>query len=77
MQKPEESELFPPELDGNFPYLMLFTDGNRIDLTLCPTTYVDKWITLYKLAIVLLDKDGLIPELPDSTDEDYWVEKPS
>lgn len=77
MQTPENSELFPPELDGNFSYLMLFTDGNRIDLTICPITYIDKWVTLDKLVKVLLDKDGLIPTLPDSTDRDYWVKKPS
>ncbi len=77
MQTPENSELFPPELDGNFSYLMLFTDGNRIDLTICPITYIDKWVTLDKLVKVLLDKDGLIPTLPDPTDRNYWVKKPS
>lgn len=36
MQTPEDMKLLPPELDGNYSYLMLFSDGNRIDLTLCP-----------------------------------------
>ena len=25
-------------------YLMLFEDGNRIDLTLCPTEYIQEWM---------------------------------
>ena len=36
MQKPEDMELFPPELGNWFSYLMLFEDGNKVDLTLIP-----------------------------------------
>ncbi|MCP3776336.1 aminoglycoside 6-adenylyltransferase [Paenibacillus sp. MZ04-78.2] len=77
MQKPEEMKLIPPELDGTFPYLMLFTDGNRIDLTLCPFEQKDNWNRDDKLAVVLLDKDDCLPKLPAPTDEDYWVKRPS
>ncbi|SCW83888.1 aminoglycoside 6-adenylyltransferase [Paenibacillus tianmuensis] len=77
MQKPEEMKLIPPELDGKFPYLMLFTDGNRIDLTLCPFEQKDNWNSDDKLAVVLLDKDNCLPNLPAPTDEDYWVKRPS
>ncbi|MEC0208847.1 aminoglycoside 6-adenylyltransferase [Paenibacillus ehimensis] len=77
MQKPEEMELIPPESDGRFPYLMLFTDGNRIDLTLCPFEDKDNWNNDDTLAVVLLDKDNCLPQLPAPTDEDYWVERPS
>lgn len=77
MQKPEEMKLIPPELDGKFPYLMLFADGNRIDLTLCPFEQKDNWNSGDKLAVVLLDKDNCLPRLPVPTDEDYWVKRPS
>lgn len=77
MQKPEEMALIPPESDGRFPYLMLFTDGNRIDLTLCPFEDKDNWNNDDKLAVVLLDKDDCLPKLPAPTDEDYWVERPT
>ena len=37
MQKPEAMELFPPDFPtGWFSYLMLFSDGVKIDLTLIP-----------------------------------------
>ncbi|GLI04814.1 aminoglycoside 6-adenylyltransferase [Paenibacillus tyrfis] len=77
MQKPEEMKLIPPELDGKFPYLMLFADGNRIDLTLCPFEQKDNWNSDDKLAVVLLDKDDCLPLLPAPTDVDYWVKRPS
>ncbi|WP_067838096.1 aminoglycoside 6-adenylyltransferase [Amphibacillus sediminis] len=77
MQTPEVSKLFPPELDGNFSYLMLFTDGNRIDLTLCPIEKRTNWHRGDKLSIVLLDKDQMLEELPAPTDQDYWVKCPS
>lgn len=77
MQTPEDTELFPPELDGNFAYLMLFSDGNRIDLTLCPVEKKENWNNGDKLSIVLLDKDRALPNLSEPTDQDYWVKRPS
>lgn len=77
MQTPEDMDLFPPELDGNFSYLMLFSDGNRIDLTLCSIEKGENWNNGDKLSIVLLDKDQVLPILPAPTDQDYWVKRPS
>ncbi|MGF7088854.1 aminoglycoside 6-adenylyltransferase [Kroppenstedtia sanguinis] len=77
MQTPEDMELFPPDLDGNFSYLMLFADGNRIDLTLCPIEKKEDWNRGDKLSVVLLDKDHALPKLPEPTDQDYWVKRPS
>lgn len=77
MQTPENMELFPPDLDGNFSYLMLFSDGNRIDLILCPIEKSENWNSGDKLSIVLLDKDHILPKLPQSTDQDYWVKSPT
>lgn len=59
-----------------FHYLMLFKDGNRIDLTLFP---LDKLETEYKrdsLTILLLDKDNLFDKLPPSCDTDYLIKPP-
>lgn len=69
--------MFPPELDGGFFYLMQFTDGNRIDLTLLPLDKAEAYAPKDKLTLVLLDKDGSMPELVPPTDEDYWVRPPS
>ncbi|WP_248930625.1 aminoglycoside 6-adenylyltransferase [Paenibacillus hamazuiensis] len=77
MQTPEDMDLFPPESDGRFSYLMLFSDGNRIDLTLCPIAKKENWNGGDKLSIVLMDKDQILPNLPAPTDQDYWVKRPS
>jgi aminoglycoside 6-adenylyltransferase len=53
--------------DGIFSYLMLFKDGNRIDLKIFPTARLKE---LYNdsLSVLLLDKDGIINQFP-SPDE--------
>lgn len=40
-------------------YLMLFEDGNRIDLTLCPKEYIQEWVDSEAGFTVLEDKKGL------------------
>ncbi|NLJ97433.1 MAG: aminoglycoside 6-adenylyltransferase [Clostridiales bacterium] len=61
MQLPELNThpLLPPANDGNFAYLMMFPDGNRIDLTIEKYPYIDDG----EPAIILLDKVGLLPEI--------------
>lgn len=76
MQRPDDSVLYPSN-GYQYAYLMLFTDGNRIDLTLWPVEKSKEWIRDDKLAKVLLDKDHIFPKLPLPTDKDYWVKKPS
>ena len=72
MQKPESMELIPPDNDGNYAYLMMFPDGNRIDLQITKEAYVDDG----EPAILLLDKDGTFPKI--SVAKDYWyIEKPN
>lgn len=77
MQTPEQMSMFPPELGGRFSYLMLFSDGNRIDLTLVPIEEKDLYCKEDKLTIILMDKDNCLPEVPPPTDEDYWAKRPS
>ncbi|RJX39156.1 aminoglycoside 6-adenylyltransferase [Paenibacillus pinisoli] len=77
MQMPEAMAMFPPDLGNRFSYLMLFKDGNRIDMTLIPIEEKDDYVKEDKLMQVLLDKDGLFPNVPPSTDIDYWVKRPS
>ena len=76
LQTPEKMSLFPPTLGGRFSYLMLFTDGNRIDLTLVPIEEQDKYCNEDKLTVILMDKDNCLPKVPPPTDEDYWVMRP-
>lgn len=78
MQKPEDMELFPPELGNWFSYLMLFKDNNRIDLTLIPINEVeDYFINSDGLVEVLLDKDGLVKGEVVANDRKYWIKKPT
>ncbi|WP_026564217.1 aminoglycoside 6-adenylyltransferase [Bacillus sp. UNC41MFS5] len=77
MQTPEAMSMFSPTLGGRFSYLMQFTDGNRIDLTLIPLIEKDKYCIEDKLTIILMDKDDCLPAIPPPTDKDYWVKRPS
>ena len=52
-------------------YLMLFEDGNRIDLTLCPKEYIKEWIESEADFTVLEDSKGLFaPYSPNL--QRYW-----
>ena len=53
-------------------YLMLFEDGNRIDLTLCPTEYIQEWVDSEADYTVLKDEKGLfVPHSPSP--QRYWT----
>ena len=77
MQKPEVMTLFPPSLGNWFSYLMLFEDGNRIDLKIVPISEYKLYLSSDKLIRILLDKDNLISDYPIPTDIDYCVKIPT
>ena len=53
-------------------YLMLFEDGNRIDLTLCPKEYIQEWVESEAGFTVLEDPENLFePYFPNP--ERYWI----
>ena len=53
-------------------YLMLFEDGNRIDLTLCPKEYIQEWVDSEAGFTVLEDPENLFePYFPNP--ERYWI----
>lgn len=53
-------------------YLMLFEDGNRIDLTLCPKSHIQEWVDSEADFTVLEDtKDLFTPYSPNS--QRYWT----
>lgn len=62
---------------GRYAFLMLFDDGNRIDLSFQSVDFMQKAYRDDSLTIPLLDKDGILPEIPESTDRDYFVNEPS
>ncbi|QJC53481.1 aminoglycoside 6-adenylyltransferase [Paenibacillus albicereus] len=77
LQTPESMELFPAELGDRFSYLILFEDGNKLDLTLIPLEEAQAYSEEDKLLQVLLDKDGLLTDVQPPTDEEYRVRPPS
>ena len=53
-------------------YLMLFEDGNRIDLTLCPTDHIQEWVDSEVGFTVLEDEMGLFEPFSPSP-ERFWI----
>ena len=59
-------------LDHRRLYLMLFEDGNRIDLTLCPKEYIQEWVNSEAGFTVLEDPEHLFePYSPNL--ERFWM----
>ena len=59
-------------LDHRRLYLMLFEDGNRIDLTLCPKEHIQEWVNSEAGFTVLEDPEHLFePYSPNL--ERYWT----
>lgn len=53
-------------------YLMLFEDGNRIDLTLCPQEHMQEWVDSEAGFTVLEDKKGIF-ETYSPSPERFWI----
>ena len=53
-------------------FLMLFEDGNRIDLTLCPKQQIQEWVDSEADYTVLKDDKGLFESYPPSPKR-YWT----
>ena len=53
-------------------YLMLFEDGNRIDLTLCPKEHIKEWVESEADYTVLKDEKGLF-ESYTTNPQRYWI----
>ena len=74
MQMPEAMRW--PDGSGHFNWMMLLTDGNRLDLTLIPIEKPEL-IGSDSLSVSLLDKDGILPQFTETNDGDYLVKRPS
>lgn len=76
LQEPEDMQEPPAESDGHYTYLMQFKDGNRIDLSFDPPELFKSAIE-DSLTVVLLDKDGILGNIPPSSDKDYLPKPPT
>lgn len=77
MQYPDENSSCENNVENSYGWLIQFTDGNRLDLHVCTLSYVLREIEKDRLCKILLDKDQCLPNIPEATDEDYWVKKPT
>lgn len=71
----QQNDDFTRGVEG-FIFLMLFTDGVRIDLSLAALSEL-AYVAEDTLAVVLLDKDGRISPLPTPSDSGYYTPKPA
>lgn len=63
-------------LDHRRLYLMLFEDGNRIDLTICPKEHIQEWVDSEAGFTVLEDKKGLF-EYYSPSPQRFWMSSTS
>jgi len=66
-----------PERGKRYALLMLFTDGNRIDLTLQPLSEVNTNYNPGSMTVAWLDKDNMFSNIGSPNDSDYRVKKPT
>lgn len=80
IQEPDKNDQLvgmPVDNEKSYGYLMLFQDGNRIDLHIETEEAMLVNYLQDKLAIPLLDKESILPAIPDPTNMDYWVKRPT
>jgi len=80
IQEPDKNDQSigkPVNFDQSYGYLMLFTDGNRIDLHIETREAMMENYISDKLTVPLLDKDDMLPSIPPPTDIDYHIQMPT
>lgn len=80
VQEPDRNDLArgaAMDFSRSFAWLILFRDGNRIDLQIETMDVVRETYGGDTLTVPLLDKDGLLPALPPASDAGYAIQKPS
>lgn len=62
---------------NSYTWLMLFKDGNRIDLHIETPALTQSIYGTDTLTLPLLDKDGILPPIPLANDSGYYIKKPT
>ncbi len=80
IQEPDSNDLgwgIGHDFTRRYAWLMLFKDGTRIDLGVEIREETDKNFPDDTLTVPLLDKDGILPEIPLTNDSGYWIKPPA
>ncbi len=76
VEKPEDHIYSPGAGDGRYTYNMQLADGNRVNLQFFPlATYQDR--SRDSQTAVILDKDGLTPDLPRPSERSHFIKEPT
>ena len=63
--------------EESYSWLLLFDDGNRIDIGVETLSAMERGTNRNKLFLPLLDKIGCLPQLSPPTDEEFYIKKPT
>lgn len=77
MQYPDENPYFPSDKENSYGWLMQFTDGVRVDLTVQTVDYAQQHIRDDRLCQILMDPENILPQIEPASDRDYWIAKPT
>ena len=76
-QLPDENPNFPNDKENFYGYLVQFDDGVRLDIHIETLQHALENIKKDSLCKILIDKNNYLPKIPESSDKDYWVIKPT
>lgn len=76
-QLPDENPNFPNDKENFYGYLVQFDDGVRLDIHIETLQHALENIKKDSLCKILIDKNNYLPAIPESSDNDYWVKKPT
>ncbi len=76
-QLPDENPNFPNDKENFYGYLVQFEDGVRLDIHIETLQHALENIKKDSLCKILIDKNNYLPAIPESSDKDYWVKKPT
>ena len=77
MQYPDDHPDYPSDKENSYGWLMIFTDGNRLDLTVKTISHAQENVLEDSLCRILLDKDGILPPIPEASEKTYFITQPS
>ncbi|MED1203311.1 aminoglycoside 6-adenylyltransferase [Heyndrickxia acidicola] len=77
IQEPDKTPRPEQAVYESYGYLMLFMDGNRIDLHIETIDRMQEEYGKDKLTVPLLDKDHILSAIPAPSDVDYRAKKPT
>ena len=79
MQEPDAMDAVlgrETDFDAAYTFMILFSDGNRIDLHIETEQEMLKGYGQDSLTVPLFDKAGVLPAIPPASDRGYWTACP-